>query len=78
MAYYWAPPLLSDNVPITIPDRFINDLLFEMCMDMIEGDEYGNATARTQKIQLLMKDFNTAYSARPNYRRPRISPTLNA
>lgn len=75
--YKWPAPVLVETDLLTIPDDFVEDLLFERVSALVERPAYGAAPVPEAAVSTALKRFYTKYSAQTIYQRGRNSPAIN-
>ncbi len=63
--YLWPQQLLTENVPLTVPEDFQTDLLLEAVLSLIERREYGRDDFPRAAYEEALKRFRDKYANTP-------------
>lgn len=60
-AYLWPTQLLSENIPLTMPDEFCLSLLLNGVMEFMEQEAFGKSDWPSKRMQDQLIEFDSRY-----------------
>lgn len=62
-AFRWWPQLVSERVPLSIPDEDVLPVLMRGCLEYIEEQEYGQGGWPSQAYMKALEEFDSKWAA---------------